>query len=173
MSESAATERTQPAATPTTGLKNVVVKNVLIWFGAFITIFVLGQLSVTTGHLLLLGSLGASCVLLFGFPDVPFAQPRNVIGGHLLTVLVALAFLHLLGPAPVVLAAAVATGVVVMMLTGTAHPPAGSNPLIVFMLTPGWDFLLAPTLLSALAIVLFAWLYNNLVRGIAYPKSWT
>jgi CBS-domain-containing membrane protein len=73
-----------------------------------------------------LGSFGASCVLLFGYPDNPFSQPRNVIGGHFLTSLTGLCFLSVLGASWWSMALALATAVALMQLTRTVHPPAGS-----------------------------------------------
>ena len=121
---------------------------------------------------LLLGSFGASCVLLFGYPDAPFAQPANVIGGHLLCTVIGLAALHWLGPHPWALALAVGSSMAAMMATRTVHPPAGSNPVIIFLGHPGWGFVLFPVLSGALILVLIAWLYNNAVRKTPYPHYW-
>jgi CBS-domain-containing membrane protein len=83
-----------------------------------------------------LASFGASCVLIFGFPDSPLSQPRNVIGGHFLASLVGLTFLALFGAHWWSMALAVGTAIAVMLLTRTAHAPAGSNPLIVMLSAP-------------------------------------
>jgi len=91
--------------------------------------------------MLLLGSFGASCVLLFGYPDAPFAQPMNVVGGHVICTVVGLAASHWIGPQPWVLALAVGCSIAAMMATRTVHPPAGSNPVIVFLGHSGWGFL--------------------------------
>jgi CBS-domain-containing membrane protein len=58
------------------------------------------------------------------------------------------------------------------MATGTVHPPAGSNPVIVFLLQPGWGFLLFPTVLGAVIVTTVALVYNNAVRAGRYPKYW-
>lgn len=121
---------------------------------------------------LVLGSFGASCVLVFGFPDSPFSQPRNVVAGHGLSSLIGLLLLSLCGPHWWSLALAVGLAIAVMMLTRTVHPPAGSNPVIVFLLQPGWNFLCFPTLTGALLLVAAALLYNNLSRPANYPKYW-
>lgn len=121
---------------------------------------------------LVLGSFGASCVLVFGFPDSPFSQPRNVVAGHGLSSLIGLLLLSLCGPHWWSLALAVGLAIAVMMLTRTVHPPAGSNPVIVFLLQPGWNFLWFPTLAGALLLVATALLYNNLSRPANYPKYW-
>jgi CBS-domain-containing membrane protein len=142
------------------------------WLGGFLAI---AAVALLTDHLtvaLLLGSFGASCVLVFGFPDLPFAQPRNVIVGHLLSSLVGLAFLHAFGPHWWSVAAAAGTAIALMMFTRTVHPPAGSNPVIVYLTQPGWDFLLFPTLIGSLVIIAVALAYNNVTREAKYPKYW-
>ena len=144
----------------------------LAWLGGFIAIATVAVLTDQLAIALVLGSFGASCVLVFGFPDVPFAQPRNVILGHFLSSLIGLAFLAAFGPHWWSVAPAVGTAIAVMMLTRTVHPPAGSNPVIVFLMQPGWSFLLFPTLAGALIIVAVALIYNNVTREAAYPKYW-
>lgn len=67
---------------------------------------------------------------------------------------------------------AVGTAIALMMLTRTVHPPAGSNPVIVFLGQPGWGFLLFPTLIGALVVVAVALVYNNTTRTERYPKYW-
>jgi CBS-domain-containing membrane protein len=69
-------------------------------------------------------------------------------------------------------ALAVGTAIALMMATRTVHPPAGSNPVIVFLAQPGWSFLVFPTLAGALVLVLVALVYNNAVRAGRYPKYW-
>jgi CBS-domain-containing membrane protein len=122
--------------------------------------------------MLMLGSFGASCVLIFGFPDVPFSQPRNVVVGHCMCSFVGLACLALFGPQWWALVLAVAIVIALMMLSGTVHPPAGSNPVIVFLALPKWDFLIFPTLTGAAILVLLALVYNNTLRKNSYPKYW-
>jgi CBS-domain-containing membrane protein len=140
--------------------------------GGFLGIGALALLGGSLGVMLLLGSFGASCVLLFGYPEAPFAQPMNVVGGHVICALIGLAALHALGDHPWVLALAVGTSIAAMMATRTVHPPAGSNPVIVFLSHPGWSFLIFPVLSGALILVLIALLYNNAVRKGTYPHYW-
>lgn len=142
------------------------------WLGGFLAIAAVALLTNSLSVLLVLGSFGASCVLVFGFPDVPFAQPRNVILGHFLSSLVGLAFMAAFGPQWWAVSMAVGTAIALMMFTRTVHPPAGSNPVIVYLIQPGWDFLLFPTLVGALVVVAVALIYNNVTRTTAYPKYW-
>lgn len=145
---------------------------VLSGLGGFLAIALITILAEMTETILILGSFGASCVIIFGLPDSPLAQPRNVIAGHFLSSLIGLLFLHFLGPQWWSLALAVGTAIVVMMATRTVHPPAGSNPVIVFLGMPGWNFLFFPTLVGALFLVLVALVYNNLARKKPYPAYW-
>ena len=140
--------------------------------GSFLAIGALAQLSGSFDVMLLLGSFGASCVLLFGYPEAPFAQPMNVIGGHVICTAIGLAALHWIGPQPWVLALAVGTSIAAMMATRTVHPPAGSNPVIVFLGHVGWGFFLFPVLSGALILVVIAWVYINAVRKTPYPLYW-
>lgn len=133
--------------------------------GAFIALASVGLLAAHSGQAWILGSFGASCVLLFGFPDVPFSRPRNVIGGHVLASAVGLLTLHMCGPGWLPMAAAGACAAMLMMLTDTVHPPAGSNPVIVFMAQPGWSFLLMPTFVGACCLVAIGWLYWKGIRS--------
>ena len=149
------------------------VREVLL--GALGGMLAIGALALLSGSLdvmLLLGSFGASCVLLFGYPEAPFAQPMNVIGGHVICTVIGLAALHVLGPQPWVLALAVGAAIAAMMATRTVHPPAGSNPVIVFLGHAGWGFVLFPVVSGALILVLIAWAYNNAVRKTPYPLYW-
>jgi CBS-domain-containing membrane protein len=144
----------------------------LAFSGGFLAIAAIVGLTNTTDNTLILGSFGASCVLIFGYPDVPFSQPRNVIAGHFLSSLIGLLCVRLLGPHWWSVALAVGTAIAVMMLTRTVHPPAGSNPVIVFLSLPDWTFLFSPTLLGSLVLVCVALIYNNVIRETKYPKYW-
>lgn len=144
----------------------------LAWLGGFLAIAAVALLRQGLAQPFVLGSFGATCVLAFGYPDVPFSQPRNIVLGHTLSTATGLVFLSLFGPQWWALAAAAGTAIALMMATGTVHPPAGSNPVIVFLLQPGWGFLLLPTLLGAIVVTLVALFYNNAVRAGRYPRYW-
>ena len=144
----------------------------LAFLGGFLAIAVITLLAQGLHIALVLGSFGASCVLVFGYPDVPFSQPRNVIAGHVLSTLVGLACVHLLGAHGWSAALAVGSAIALMMLTRTVHPPAGSNPVIVFLMQPGWDFALFPTLSGAVLLVLVALVFHNVTRPARWPKYW-
>lgn len=136
----------------------------LAGLGTFVALCVVGGLAAASRQAWVLGSFGASCVLLFAFPDGPFSRPRNVIGGHVLASAIGLACLQLLGPGWAGMAAAGGCAAMAMLLTDTVHPPAGSNPVIVYLTQPGWDFLLLPTLAGALVLVVVGWSFRRATR---------
>jgi len=146
-------------------------RGVLACVGVFLIIGVLAFASFNLGVLLVLGSFGSSAVMVFTFPEIHFSQPRSVVGGHFICTAVGLAALALLGPAWWSLATAAAVAVALMMLTRTLHPPAGSNPVIVFLAAPKWSFLFFPTLFGALAMVIVALLYHRACQR-PYPAYW-
>jgi CBS-domain-containing membrane protein len=153
---------------PKASLKSIL----FAWIGAFIAISTVAVLTNITKYPLVLGSFGASCVLLFGFPKSPFSQPRNVILGHTLSSLIGLLSYHFVSPSWWGLGLALATAVAIMIATRTVHPPAGSNPVIVYLTGAKWNFLLTPTLIGAIILVIIALLYINIDKKQHYPSYW-
>jgi len=136
---------------------------------------IVAGLAYATTHLsyvLLLGTFAASSLLTFAYPDSPFSQPRNTVLGHLLGTAAGLACLHGLGPEWWSAGLAVGLSIALMKATRTVHPPASSNPLIVFAFKPGWSFLLFPTLAGAVLIVTVALFVHNLRRPTRWPQYW-
>lgn len=133
-------------------------------FSAF-TIGVLTLLTYkSTLGLFLAGSFGSSMVLLFGFPESPFAQPRNVFFGHLATTLVGVIFVNLVSlPIYINIALAVGVGVFFMILFNVVHPPAGGNPVIVIIGSVSYDYLIFPIISGSLIIVLLAIFINKFI----------
>jgi len=153
---------------PMPSLRHIAIS----WMGGCLAIAVVAYITQVSHTNLILSSFGATCVLVFGFPESPFSQPRNVIAGHFIASLVGLLFLMLFGAQWWSVALAVGTAIALMQLTRTVHPPAGSNPVIVMLTAPAWNFLLTPTLVGAVLLVLVALLFNNLVKGRSYPQYW-
>ncbi|MCV6590343.1 MAG: HPP family protein [Marinobacterium sp.] len=119
----------------------------------------------------LMAPFGASLVILFALPESPLAQPRNVVGGHLLTTVVGLSVMTVSGVNPLSLGLAAGIALALMMLTSTLHPPAGANPLLVMLSGKSWAFLFSPVLCGAVLMVLLAWLYHRLQQQ-TYPQRW-
>jgi CBS-domain-containing membrane protein len=142
------------------------------WAGSFLAILLIAGLAQITKQPLILGSFGASCVLLFGFPEGPFSQPRNLVLGHVLASAIGLVALTLFGPGTLPMALATATAVAAMMALRCVHPPAGSNPVIIFLTQPDWTFLLMPAAAGSVLLLLAAMAFNNIGTGRRYPLSW-
>lgn len=140
--------------------------------GGFTIILALTLLGVHLDQQMILGSFGATCVLVFGFPELAFSQPRNILFGHGISSLIGLSCLQAMGSGPFAMATALALAIMAMMATKTVHPPAGSNPVIIFLTHPEWSFRVTPTIVGAALIIAFALLYNNTTREQKYPKFW-
>ena len=127
---------------------------------------------------LLIGSFGASAVLAFGAPHSPLAQPRNIVGGHVLSAIVGVSIQAMLGPEPVIAAAlAVSTAIALMHMTQTLHPPGGATALIAVIGGPGihsmgYWYVLLPCAAGAICMVLLALVTNNLAARKKYPTFW-
>lgn len=134
---------------------NSTVISIFAGVGAFLAIGLHTFLDSTlTNVALLMAPFGATAVLVFGVPDSPLAQPKNVIFGHLITAFVGIFFTQFIGVSPLSLALATGIAVSAMLLTKTTHPPAGANPLLIMLAGQSWTFLVTPVLLGAVLIVL-------------------
>lgn len=140
--------------------------------GAALCIATLGGLDSMGGAgIWLMAPFGATMVILFCLPESPLAQPRNIVLGHCLTAVVGLLSAALFGVHPWSLGLAVGLAVALMQLTGTTHPPAGANPILLMLGGQDWGFLLTPVAAGAVLIVLFGTLYHRLL-GQQYPSRW-
>jgi len=139
---------------------------------SIITIGILTLLTYKTEFgIFLIASFGSSMVLLYGYPESPFAQPKNVFFGHLVTATVGMFFLYLI-PLPlfIIIPLAVGFGVGLMILLNVTHPPAGGNPIIVIMGSVSLDYLLNPIISGSIIILVFAIIINRFILKKSYPK---
>jgi CBS-domain-containing membrane protein len=113
-----------------------------------------------------------SIVLVLGSPEVDAAQPRALIGGHMVSTVVGLLVLWVAGPSPWAAALAVGLAMVAMHATRTFHPPAGIDPLLVVVNAMPWSFLVVPVAAGALALALFAYVWHLAVRRFDWPTRW-
>ena len=140
---------------------------------SIITIGILTLLTYKTEFgIFLIASFGSSMVLLYGYPESPFAQPKNVFFGHLVTATVGMFFLYLI-PLPlfIIIPLAVGFGVGLMILLNVTHPPAGGNPIIVIMGSVSLDYLLSPIISGSIIILVFAIIINKFILKKSYPKT--
>jgi CBS-domain-containing membrane protein len=141
---------------------------------SIITIGTLSFLEFETPYgLFLAGSFGSSMVLLFGYPESPFAQPKNVFFGHLVTSIVGVLILKFLPVDQFLqIAIAVGLGIFVMIILGVTHPPAGGNPIVIIVGAYSYDFLLNPIILGSIIIIVYAIILNRFILKKNYPSNW-
>ena len=140
----------------------------------FFSAFTIGVLTVLTykstlGYFLA-GSFGSSMVLLFGFPESPFAQPKNIFFGHLLTAFIGILFLNYI-PLPLFInmALAVGVGIFFMIIFNIVHPPAGGNPIIVIIGGVSYEYLINPIIFGSLIVLFFGIVLNKFILKKKYP----
>ncbi len=140
---------------------------------SIITIGVLTGLTYKTDlGVFLLASFGSSMVLLYGYPDSPFAQPKNVFFGHLVTAIVGLIVLHFIPlPLYLIIPIAVGFGVGLMILLNITHPPAGGNPIIVIIGGVSYEYLISPVITGSVIIIVFAIILNRFILRKSYPSQ--
>lgn len=152
------------------------------WIGAFLGISLVGIINgyvfVGTDLTLVIGSFGASAVLIYGAVRSPLAQPRNLLGGHMLSALIGVASYQALHEYLWLAAAvAVATAIAVMHVTKTLHPPGGATALIAVIggqsiHAVGFWYVLVPAGLGAAIMLIVALLVNNIPKSRRYPEFW-
>ena len=156
-------------------MKNLEFKKALI--AGIFSIITIGCLTLLTYKtefgLFLVASFGSTMVLLFGYPESPFAQPKNIFFGHFLTALVGIIFVNLV-PLPIfiMIPLAVGIGIFFMILVGVTHPPAGGNPIIVIIGSASFDFIVSPIITGSAIVLVFGLVLNRFILGKEYPKKW-
>ena len=140
---------------------------------SFLTIGILSALTYKTDYgIFLIASFGSTMVILYGYPDSPFAQPKNIFFGHFLTSFIGVIFVSFINlPLFVILPLAVGLGVTFMILLNVPHPPAGGNPIIVILGSVSFDYLLNPIMDGSVIIILFGIILNKFILKRKYPKN--
>ncbi len=127
---------------------------------------------------LLIGSFGASAVLVYAAIKSPLAQPRNLVGGHVLSGIAGVACCQLFGGTVWLAAAmAVSLAIVVMLVTRTLHPPGGATALIAVIggakvHSLGFLYAFIPAGAGATILLVVALIVNNLSKNRRYPEYW-
>jgi len=165
-------------------------KKIICWppllggVGAGVTIAILAYitfqstLSGTNYGLWLAASFGSSVVVVFGYPDNEFAQPKNVLFGHLLCALIGILFITLFKISQdrsiffLTLGIAVGISVMLMMALKITHPPAGGNTIVVMLTQDSFQFLIFPIMVGAVTIVIGGVIYNHFILKKKYPLKW-
>ncbi|MFC5051352.1 HPP family protein [Rubritalea spongiae] len=155
------------------------------WIGAFLGILLISAVCESiepmgVSSLFLIGSFGASAVLVYGAPLAEFSQPRNLIGGHVISAIVGVSVYMLIGDESIFAApAAVSFAIMIMHWTRTLHPPGGATALIAVIggekiHALGYSYVLAPVLIGSLAMLVIALFVNNMSRNPKrhYPVYW-
>jgi CBS-domain-containing membrane protein len=122
-------------------------------------------------------SMGASAVLLFAAPHVPFTQPWNVLGGHAVSAVIGVACWQWIPDFTIAASASVGLATGVMYLLRCIHPPGGATALAAVIGSEklhqlGYAYEYAPIMLNAVTILLVAILFNGLFKGRQYPAFW-
>lgn len=127
----------------------------------------------------LIGSFGASSVLVYGIIQSPFSQPRNLIGGHVISAFIGVT-VHKFAPDIIWIAAplAVSLAIILMQITKTLHPPGGATALIAVIGSDkikalGYMYVLSPVLVGVLILFLTALVFNNMTPSRSYPSHST
>lgn len=154
-----------------------------IWsfIGAFVGIALIAllqsQLLTRMENIFLIGSFGASSVLVFGSIQSPLAQPRNLIGGHLVSALIGVTVYQLIPDVTWLTASlAVALSIVLMQVTKTLHPPGGATALIAVIGSEkikklGYLYVISPVLTGSLILLIVALIFNNMTANRRYPTN--
>ena len=166
------------------------LKKIICWppllggIGAGITIGILAYITFhsifadTNYGLWLAASFGASVVVVFGYPDNEFAQPKNVLLGHLLCALIGIIFVTLFKITQdrtiffLTIGLAVGLSVMLMMALKITHPPAGGNTIVIMLTQDSFQFLIFPIMVGAITIIIGGIIYNRFILKKNYPLKW-
>ena len=166
------------------------IKKIICWppllggIGAGVTIAILSYITFesilagTNYGLWLAASFGSSVVVVFGYPENEFAQPKNVLFGHLLCALIGIIFVIFFKISQdrtiffLAIGLAVGLAVMLMMALKITHPPAGGNTIVVLLAQDSFQFLIFPIMSGAITIIIGGIIYNRFILKKKYPVKW-
>jgi CBS-domain-containing membrane protein len=141
------------------------------WIGSFLGIAAVGLLHFKVldhvGLTMIISSFGSSAVLIYGATRSPLSQPRNLIGGHILSAVIGVAAFQFFGKESWLAASlAVSVAIAAMHVTKTVHPPGGATALIAVIGGDavhklGYFYVLMPAALGAGVMLFIALIVNN------------
>ena len=142
-----------------------VKNNIISGLGAFLCISALAYLnSFDQSNLWLIPPFGASMVLVMAVHESPLAHPKNVFFGHVISAFSGVLVYALFGLSDLSVGLGVGLAIFLMMVTKTVHPPAGANPIIAILGAKGASFVIIPVAAGASFIIIFAIIYNKLLK---------
>ena len=151
--------------------KKYIKQSLLAGLFSAITIGVLTILTYKTEYgIFLITSFGSSMVLLYGYPENSFSQPKNIFFGHILTSFVGMFFLYFISlPIYLLIPIAVGFSVGLMILLQVVHPPAGANPIIIIIGSVSLDYIINPVISGTIIVLIFGVVLNRLILKKKYP----
>ena len=166
------------------------LKKIICWppllggIGAGVTIAILAYITFqstlagTNYGLWLTASFASSVVVVFGYPENDFAQPKNVLFGHLLCAFIGIIFVTLFKISQdrtiffLAIGLAIGIAVMLMMALKITHPPAGGNTIVVMLTQESFQFLIFPITVGAVTIIIGGVIYNRFILKKNYPLKW-
>ncbi|HLB70761.1 MAG: HPP family protein [Candidatus Methanoperedens sp.] len=151
------------------------------WLGSFLGIAAVAYISYqyleTTDLTMIIGSFGASAVLIYAAITSPLAQPRNLVGGHVVSAMIGVAAYQHVSNLWLASALAVSLAIAFMHATRTLHPPGGATALIAVIGSDkihalGYTYILVPVASGAVIMLVIALMVNNLAKRRSYPEYW-
>ena len=151
--------------------KKNIKQSLLIGLFSAITIGFLTILTYKTEYgIFLITSFGSSMVLLYGYPENSFSQPKNIFFGHILTSFIGMFFLYFVSlPIYLLIPIAVGFAVSLMILLQVVHPPAGANPIIIIIGSVSLDYIINPVISGTIIVLIFGVVLNRLILKKKYP----
>ncbi len=155
-------------------------ENMLSLIGGFISIFCILLVSFwlldPKTAVLIVPSMGATAVLLFAAPHVPFSQPWNVFGGHLLSAAVGVACWLWIPDLILAASASVGLSIGLMYFTKCIHPPGGATALAAVIGSSqlhhlGYAYIMQPIFINTVTILIVAVAFNYPFPWRRYPAS--
>ncbi|AYA76454.1 HPP family protein [Bacillus sp. Y1] len=147
------------------------IDSIISVVGVFLAVSIICILAFSSNYSMVIGPLGASSILVFAAHNGPLSQPRQVIGGYILSTVTGLLIWSIFGKSLFIIILSLVIVLILMALTKTIHPPAAASALVAINFETGWGYLI-PVFIGIFLLVFVSMLYNNLFPKRQYPKHW-